>query len=110
MASSDEFQETFEKLRNILRKYEKKLVVQNDTADNYYLNSPVLYEGKKVLFFGCVAIKKNYVSYHLMPVYGCPDLIEEMSDELKARMQGKSCFNFTTIGPKLLRELTQITK
>jgi hypothetical protein len=40
-----------------------------------------------------VQIKKNYVIYHLMPVYLNPGLLEGMSPGLRKRMQGKSCFN-----------------
>ncbi len=32
------------------------------------------------------------------------------SPELKKRMQGKACFNFTTIGPALFRELAALTR
>jgi hypothetical protein len=40
-----------------------------------------------------VTVRKNYVSFHLMPVYVFPDLLDS-AGELCARMQGKSCFNF----------------
>jgi hypothetical protein len=33
-----------------------------------------------------------------------------MSPELKKRMQGKSCFNFTTPDEKLFKELAKLTK
>jgi hypothetical protein len=56
-----------------------------------------------------VQLKKNYVSYHLMSVYVFPDLLENISDRLKKRMQGKSCFNFTTVDESLFAELAQLT-
>ena len=55
----------------------------------------------KPTFFGAVQLKRNYVSYHLMPAYTDPDLLETVSPELKKRMQGKSCFNFDTVDPAL---------
>jgi len=60
--------------------------------------------------FGGVQIKKNYVSYHLMPVYAFPDLLDGLSPELKKRMQGKSCFNFKTVDKALFKELGALTR
>jgi hypothetical protein len=50
------------------------------------------------------------VSYHLMPVYVFPDLLNGISDALKKRMQGKSCFNFKKEEPDLFKELGEITE
>ena len=66
-------------------------------------------QGKEV-WFGGVQIKKNYVSYHLMAVYACPDLLDGLSPELKRRMQGKSCFNFKTVDKALFKELGTLTR
>ena len=54
-------------------------------------------------------IKKNYVSYYLMPVYMFPDLLNDIPDNLKKRMQGKSCFNFTSLDDELIDKLTDLT-
>jgi hypothetical protein len=56
-----------------------------------------------------VQINKSYVSYHLMPVYANKARRDTLSPSLRKRMQGKSCFNFSTIEPGELRELTAIT-
>lgn len=61
------------------------------------------------LMFGAVNVGKRYVSYHLMCVYMAPDLLEAMSPELRRRMQGKSCFNFTKVDDELFDELSAIT-
>jgi hypothetical protein len=61
------------------------------------------------LMFGAVMVGKRYVSYHLMCVYMEPDLLGSMSPELRKRMQGKSCFNFTKIDDELFDELAAIT-
>jgi hypothetical protein len=50
------------------------------------------------------------VSYHLMPVYAYPELLETISPTLKKRMQGKSCFNFTKTDTKTLKELEDLTQ
>ncbi|NIW44259.1 MAG: hypothetical protein GWN30_05650, partial [Gammaproteobacteria bacterium] len=62
------------------------------------------------LFYGKTNIGKNYVSYHLMPVYMYPDLLDDVSDDLKKRMQGKSCFNFRKIDEDLFSELEGLTE
>lgn len=54
-------------------------------------------------------IGKNYVSYYFMPVYMAPALLESLSPELRRRMQGKACFNFTRVDEALLAELATLT-
>jgi len=56
-----------------------------------------------------VRIGKAYVSYHLMGVYGNPELLGRCSDELRAHMQGKSCFNFKAMDDGLFAELDRLT-
>ena len=110
MPTTQDFQAIFERLRDILKKYEKRLVLQTDEPGNYYLNTPIKRADGYVIFFGAVQIRKNYVSFHLIPVYACPKLRDGMSPELKARMQGKSCFNFKKAEPALFKELGAVTK
>ena len=110
MAASGDFQQVFAQLRSILKKFERQLAVQTDAAGSYYLNSKLSGYRKKPICFGAAAIKKNYVSFYLMPVYGCADLVEGMSPQLRARMQGKACFNFATSDPTLFKELAGLTK
>jgi hypothetical protein len=109
MPNPDGFQTTFEQLKAIMLPWAEHLVVEADTPGNYYLNTSYIARLKKAMFFGAVQIKKNYVSYHLMPVYVFPALLEGISPELKKRMQGKSCFNFTRVDPALLDELARLT-
>ena len=56
-----------------------------------------------------IRIGKSYVSYYLMPVYGMPELLVEVSPELRRRMQGKACFNFTRVDESLFSELASLT-
>jgi hypothetical protein len=113
-----EFQSIFAKLRKILRKHGGTLRVKEDTATCYCLEGnagPAALRtwGGKVkrprIPVAWVQIGKAYVSYHLMPVYGNATLGDEMSKELKARMQGKSCFNFKSDDEALFNELEQLT-
>jgi hypothetical protein len=110
MASKDDFPLVFEELKNILRPYAERLSLKADTSDSYYLDGPYSEKWKKELFFGSAQIKKNYVSFYLMPVYMYPDLLKDISPELKKRMQGKSCFNFRRVEPELFQELSELTK
>ena len=101
---------TFKKLKTILTQFESHLSVLHDKTDNYYLNTPTSESNKKPTFFGAVQIKKSYVAFHLMPIYYYPELLESISEELKNRMQGKSCFNFKEIDHILFTELNSLTK
>jgi hypothetical protein len=96
-------------LKAILMPHAKRLVVVSDGPTGCYLDTAHIGSNKKTIFFGAVRTGKSYVSYHLMPVYACPDLLKGMSPGLKTRMQGKACFNFTTVDPVLFRELAAIT-
>jgi len=109
MEKSTELETVFERLSVIMRQFEDELVVKARAADNYYLETSTLAKNKKPMFFGAVQVKKNYVSYHLMPVYVFPELLERMSEKLAKRMQGKSCFNFKAVDEETLEELAGLT-
>jgi len=100
----------FQRLRMLLEPLSPKLLLKADTADSYYLDTAVIQPNKCPLCFGSAQIKKNYVSYYLFPVYMYPELLENISPELRKRMQGKSCFNFTSIDESLIAELTRLTE
>jgi len=105
-----DFSPVFERLKAILKPYEPHMAVEADQPDNYSLNGPYSERWKKVLFFGGVQRRKNYVSFYLMPVYMYPDLLEGISPSLHKRMQGKSCFNFTSVDETLFAELDDLAK
>lgn len=108
MPNQENFPAIFERLKAILQSLVPPLVVQTNTQDNYYLNASPSPKYPQGLFFGAVQIKKNYVSFHLMPLYIFPDLLESHSEQLRKRMQGKSCFNFTKLDEPLFIELAQL--
>ena len=109
MASQANFPHVFERLRRILDQAQPVGVVTADAAGNFSLNTPYSPLFQKELFLGAVQVKKNYVSFYLMPVYMYPDLLEGISPSLKKRMQGKSCFNFTAVDEALFQELEALT-
>ena len=109
-ATEKQFAETYDALRKLLKPYEPRLAVQHDRPGSYYLDTRTLGPNGQPLFFGAVRLGSKYVSYHLMPVYVNPVLLEAASPELRRRMQGKSCFNFTKPDYALFRELEELTR
>jgi hypothetical protein len=110
MAGKADFTKVFEELKSIFKPYTKKMDVLADTDTSYWLNTRLLMRNKQPLAFGGVRKGKNYVSFHLLSVYAAPDLLKQISPELKKRMQGKACFNFKAVDKKLFAELKALTK
>ncbi len=90
--------------------YASELDCKRNDASQLYLDTNHIQKNKKPLFFGAVQVKKSYVSFHLMPVYLKPALLQDISESLKARMQGKSCFNFNKVDERLFTELASLTE
>jgi hypothetical protein len=109
MAKADQFPALYAALRAIFVPYLDRLTVQTDAPGVICLNAPKSPWPDKELFFGKAEIGKRYVSFHLMPVYMHPDLLDGVSPALRKRMQGKSCFNFTQADPALVAELADLT-
>jgi hypothetical protein len=109
-AAKQDFAPTFAALRDILRKYERHLVVKGDGPAVYMLATRARTRTGTEIYFGGARIGKAYVSFHLFSVYACPDLLAGVPKELLARMQGKSCFNFKTVDAGQLRMLEAITR
>jgi hypothetical protein len=104
-----EFEPIFKRLRAILQKHSTVLSVTENSPSRYCLGAPASPKMKRSIPVAWTQIGKNYVSYHLMPVYGCPELREGMSKKLRTRMQGKSCFNFKVADEMLFEELEELT-
>jgi hypothetical protein len=103
-----ELEVVHDRLREILRRQAASLTVSRDGPAGMTLEMPG-HEGKPWGYVAGTRVGKRYVSYHLMSVYGLPDLLESMSPGLRRRMQGKSCFNFTTVDEPLFAELETLT-
>jgi len=111
VAKASSFQATFEALRKLLKPYERSLTVVKDEPGKYFLASKVSKtRSGSAIWFGGAEIKKNYVTFHLVPVYMNPGLVKDMSPSLRKRMHGKGCLNFTDIDPALVVELATLTK
>jgi hypothetical protein len=103
-----DFKPVFDRLCAILEPYAGRLRVSVKSEDEYCLEIPFSKRFSKALPAAWVKISKSYVSFHFMPVYFAPELQKSLSPALKARMQGKSCFNFKAVDEKLFQELRQL--
>ena len=108
-AKEARFAEVYDRLRAILEPYASKMYVSADSDQWFGLDLAPEAERIPATWFGAVRKGKAYVSYYLMPVYADPRLLDEASPELRKRMQGKSCFNFTRVDEALFGELTELT-
>ena len=105
----ESFSAIFNDLKGILTPYADQMVVAQDAPEAYSLDTTKFVKPNQRVFFGAAKIQKRYVSFYLMPVYAHPELLNQISDELRQRMQGKSCFNFTKPDMSLLAELKELT-
>ncbi len=109
-----DFGDVYSRLKTIMQKYERgslKGGVYGDRPNSYCLTGPPSeFTRGKPAWFGAVVMGKAYVSYHLIGVYVSPDLLKDISPELRKRMQGKSCFNFKEVDDRLFKELAALTE
>lgn len=106
---SQEFASVFSSLREILKRNAGKLKVKENSATCYSLEGGLHPTHRTPMPIAWVTVGKAYVSFHHMAVYARPDLLKGISKELKARMQGKSCFNFKAVDQALFAELENLT-
>ena len=60
-------------------------------------------------FFAGVRTAPRHVSFHLMPVYTDPSLLDHVSPGLRKHLKGKTTFNFTAVDEALFVELETLT-
>jgi hypothetical protein len=108
-AAKPDFATVFTALRKVLEPFLGEIRVQTDKPGNYHTEIPGMFHRGKPLYFAGVRTGKNYVSFHLLPVYFAPELLKGMSPALKKRMPGKACFNFTTVDEACFAELGRLT-
>ncbi|MCI0583789.1 MAG: DUF1801 domain-containing protein [Chloroflexi bacterium] len=105
-----EFARVFERLKGIVEPYARQYHVSYDQSSGYGVDMAPEGERDPTSWFAGVRIGKAYVSYYLMPVYVEPSLLDDISPELRRRMQGKSCFNFRSVDDGLFAELAELTR
>ena len=105
---SKDFAKVFSALRDILKRHAGKLSVKEDSPGKYCLEGGSHPKHRQPMPIAWVTVGKAYVSFHHMGVYARPDLLKGVSKKLKARRQGKSCINFTSVDEGLLAELEDL--
>jgi hypothetical protein len=108
MPITRDFPGTFRVLKGLFVPYASRLHATQDSDTFYMLDGEYATEFKRTMFFGGVQIRRAYVSFHLMPIYTNPELLGSVSDALKKRIHGRSCFNFTRPERELLVELSAL--
>ena len=104
------FEPVFLQLKSLLEPYRAHFSVLADLPGIFSLETVSRSFHGRPLFFGSAQIKKNYVSFYLMPVYVFPDLLQGMPESLRKRMQGKSCFNFRKLDESALEDLRSLVR
>ncbi len=108
-AARSDFAPVFAALKAIMKPYEARFRIVHDTETEYILETTEpLYRGRP-LWLGGPRVGKAYVSYHQIALYMFPELAKNISPELRKRMQGKACFNFSKTDEALFRELAGLT-
>ena len=107
---TDDFEAVHVRLKDILRRHAATagLAVTKDGPGGMAIEMAGL-EGKPWGYVGGTRMGKRYVSYYLMSAYADPSLVASISPELRRRMQGKACFNFTKVDEPLFAELEALT-
>lgn len=103
-------QHTFELLKTIIESYEEEMEVVTNESDKYYLNWPEIAKNGKPYFFACAQVRSKSIAFYFMPIYEYPELLNTISDDLKKKLKGKSCFHFTKPDPTLLAELADLVE
>ena len=83
--------------------------VDDPSSDSYVLLGAPTEKYPDGQMFAGLRLGKRYVSYYLMSVYADPAALDKLSPELRRRMQGRSCFNFTRVDEELFDELAELT-
>jgi hypothetical protein len=99
----------FAALRKLLESFKGEIATETDKPGNYHTAVPTLVHRGKPLYFAGVKTGKNYVSYHLLPLYYNPALNSQIPAELKKRKQGMACFNFTSVDDARFAELRTLS-
>jgi len=106
---ASDLEPVFARLRDILEGTRGALTVSEDKSTRYCLVGGCHPTHKRPFPIAWVEIRKAYVSFHHMGIYAAPELLSSISKELRARMQGKACFNFKKVNEPLFKELEELT-
>lgn len=103
-------QTVFNTLYQLLVPYLEYLSVTEKSAEYFYANSRLTDDKNKPIFFAMIKAKADQTTFHFMPLYCFPYLLDSISDDLRKQLKGKSCFNFKQINEPLSDELSALLK
>ena len=115
---TSDIESTFTRLREILRRHAGQYMVNDNESRHFGLEAkpgPATLRAwrgkvrKETIPAAWVSVGKSGVSYHLMGLEGNSSLAGGLSKELKAKLNGKTCFTFKKIDDALLGELDEVT-
>jgi hypothetical protein len=106
----EDFDALFAELRPLLARHAASLEVICDEPGDFQVQTSRPGPSGTHMWFGAVQTRPGHVSVSFMPVYSHSDLLDSVSDELRALMQGRTRFDFTPqdASPELLDELSQL--
>ena len=94
-------------LRAVIDAYRDRLVV----GSVHGLETLTLPGARAHDFFAFVKPGTSYVSLYLKPVYTWPDLLNDISPELRKRLQGsRTAFSFAVVDDALIAELETLVE
>ncbi len=106
---NNELIEVYQRLKEILKKYENPLTPKFDLDSKYDLWSVknLVIEGRKrkEISFAALIIQSNYVGFYYMPVYTDVELKSVFGPELLKLLKGKSCFHIKKLNEDLEKQI-----
>ncbi len=107
--NQDELVAMFNKLKKLMKPYEKHFTKKFDLDSKYDLWSvkDLVIEGRKrkEVFFAGLIIQSSYVGFYYMPIYVEKDMATVFEPELLATLKGKSCFHIKKLDAKLEKQI-----
>lgn len=101
--------EIFATLKGLLSQYAPPCVVTGNTDSVYHLygTKPASvgkssYDG---IYFASAVIRKSYVALHFFPIYTHVDQFENISEDLRKCLKGKSCFHIKRTDDPLFEQI-----
>ncbi|MBI5326255.1 MAG: DUF1801 domain-containing protein [Ignavibacteriae bacterium] len=99
----------YERLKRILKKFEKPLEPKMDSEKGYDLWSvkELVIDGRKrsEIFFASIVIQSKYVGFYYMPIYTDTNLKEIFKPELLKTLKGKACFHIKNLDDELEKQI-----
>jgi hypothetical protein len=111
---TDSKQEIFDKIKGIMSSHSKRLVSRGETDKSYnlYGTKTVTVAGREYegMYLASVILKKNFVGFYYFPIYGNPQMIEDIPPNLRKCLKGKTCFHITKYDKELFKSIDSTLK